>query len=52
VSSVTDIGVIAARCGGRVAATNSWLIPPYEMPIIPTRWWRTHGCRATVSITS
>ena len=28
VLSITDSGVIAARLGGRVAATKSWLIPP------------------------
>ena len=28
VLSTTDSGVIAARLGGRVWATNSWLMPP------------------------
>ena len=28
VLETTDSGVIAARLGGRVWATNSWLIPP------------------------
>ena len=28
VLSITDSGVIAASDGGRVAATNSWLMPP------------------------
>ena len=28
VLSITDSGAIAARCGGSVAATNSWLMPP------------------------
>jgi hypothetical protein len=28
VLSMTDSGVIAARCGGSVAPTNSWLMPP------------------------
>jgi hypothetical protein len=28
VLSITDSGVIAARSGGSVAATNSWLMPP------------------------
>ena len=28
VLSMTDSGVIAARLGGRVAATKSWLMPP------------------------
>src|SRR5436190_6272316 len=36
VLSITDSGAIADRLGGFVAATNSWLIPPYEIPIIPT----------------
>ncbi len=27
VSAMTDSGVMARRCGGRVWATNSWLIP-------------------------
>ena len=35
-SSVTDIGVIAARCGGRVPAVKSWVMPEKEMPAIPT----------------
>ena len=26
--SITESGVIAARLGGRVAAENSWLMPP------------------------
>ena len=52
VLSITDSGEIAARSGGSVLATNIWLMPPYEIPIIPTLWCSTHGCRATVSITS
>ena len=52
VLSMTDSGVIAARLGGRVAATNSWLMPPYETPAIPTLWCSTHGCRAIVSMAS
>src|SRR3954469_3202756 len=52
VASISDSGEIAARLGGLGGAVHSWLIPPYEMPIIPTLWCRTHGWRATVSITS
>jgi hypothetical protein len=43
VASITDNGEIAARCGGLSWAVNNWLMPPYEMPIIPTLWPRTHG---------
>ncbi len=50
--SITESGVIAARLGGRVWATNSWLMPPYETPAMPTLWCSTHGWRATVSMTS
>ena len=28
VLSTTESGAIAARCGGSVAPTNSWLMPP------------------------
>ena len=51
-ASSTDSGEMAASDGGWSAAVNSWLIPPYEMPIIPTLWFFTHGWRAIVSITS
>ena len=51
-SSSTDNGVIAARWGGRVPATNSCVMPGYEMPIMPTVPCSTHGCAATVSMTS
>ena len=34
--SMVDSGEIAARSGGSVAATNSWLIAPNEIPINPT----------------
>ena len=36
-SASTLNGVIATRLGGWVWATNSWLIPGYETPTIPTR---------------
>ena len=52
VSSMTDSGVIAARCGGACAATKSCVMPGYEMPTIPTLPPLTHGCAATVSIAS
>jgi hypothetical protein len=52
VASISDSGEIAARLGGRSCAVKSWLIPPYEMPIMPTLPPATHGWRATVSITS
>ena len=52
VASMTDSGEIASSDGGCVCAVNSWLMPPYEMPIIPTLWFLTHGCRAIVSTTS
>ena len=52
VLSITDIGVIAARLGGRVEATKSWLMPPKEIPSMPTFWCITQGWRATVSTTS
>lgn len=51
-SSVTDIGVIAARCGGRVPAVKSWVIPENEIPAMPTFPPLTQGCAATVSIAS
>ena len=35
VSEITDNGAIAARCGGRVGATNSCEMPGYEMPTMP-----------------
>jgi hypothetical protein len=50
--SNTESGVIAARLGGFVAAVKSWLIPPYEIPIIPTSPLAAHGWRAMVSTTS
>ena len=31
-SSITESGVMAARCGGWCAATKSWVMPGYEMP--------------------
>ena len=51
-SSVTDIGAIAARCGGRVPAVNSWVMPEKEMPTMPTLPPLTHVCAATVSTAS
>ena len=52
VSAMMLSGVIAARLGGRVWATNSWLIPGYDTPTMPTRPSCTQGWAATVSITS
>ncbi len=49
---MTDSGVIAARLGGCVEATKSWLMPGYEIPTMPTRCSRTHGWAAIVSIAS
>ncbi len=49
---MTDSGEIAASDGGWVAAVNSWLMPPYEMPIMPTLWPLTHGWAATASTMS
>ena len=49
---MVDSGEIAASDGGWVCAVNSWLMAPNEMPIIPTLWFLTHGCRATVSMMS
>src|SRR5574341_945335 len=37
---------MAARWGGRVAATKSCVIPEYEIPTMPTRPCATHGCVA------
>ena len=51
-SSSTDSGVIADRCGGWVLATNSWVMPGNEMPTMPTVPPCTHGCAATASIAS
>ena len=33
---MTDIGAMAARCGGRTPAPKSWLMPEKEIPTIPT----------------
>ena len=52
VASIVESGEIASRAGGSSCDTNSWLIAPYEMPIIPTLWSRTHGWLAIVSMTS
>jgi hypothetical protein len=52
VSSMTDNGAIAARCGGCSCATNNCEIPGYEMPTMPTLWCATHGCAAIVSTMS
>jgi len=49
---MVDSGVIAARCGGWVWATNSWVMPGYDRPTMPTLPFITHGWAATVSITS
>ena len=49
---MTDSGEIAASDGGWSCAVNSWLMPPYEMPIIPTFWPFTQGWWAMVSMTS
>ena len=49
-SSITDSGVMLLRLGGWVAATNSWLMPGNDRPIMPTL--AAQGCAATVSITS
>ena len=43
---------MAARLGGRVWPTNSWLMPGYERPTMPTLWLSTHGWAATVSMAS
>jgi hypothetical protein len=51
-SARTLNGVIAARLGGWVWATNSWLMPGYETPTMPTRLSCTHGWAATASMTS
>jgi hypothetical protein len=51
-SAMTDCGVTAARCGGRVAAVYSWVIPEYDNPTMPTMPCSTQGWRATISITS
>jgi hypothetical protein len=51
-SSVTDIGAMAARWGGRVPATKSWVMPENEMPTRPTLRPFTHGWFATVSTAS
>ena len=52
VLSMTDSGVMASRCGGWVAPTNSCEMPGYEMPTMPTLLPSTHGWRATVSTAS
>ena len=52
VASMVESGEIASRSGGSSCAVNSWLIAPYEMPIIPTLWSSTHGWWAIVSMTS
>ena len=52
VSAITLNGVIAARLGGWVWATKSWLIPGYDTPTMPARLFNTHGWAATVSTTS
>jgi hypothetical protein len=49
---ITDSGVIAARCGGWVDATNSWVMPGYDRPTMPTLPCMTQSWAATVSITS
>ncbi|MCX5748390.1 MAG: hypothetical protein NT062_38545 [Proteobacteria bacterium] len=51
-SPITDIGAIAARCGGRRLATNSCVMPGYDSPTMPTLPFATHGCAATVSMAS
>ena len=51
-SSVTDIGAIAARCGGRVPAANSCVMPENEIPAMPTLPPLTHFWAATVSTAS
>ena len=51
-SSITDIGEMAARCGGLVPAPNSWVIPEKEIPTIPTLPPLTQPCAATDSIAS
>ena len=51
-SSMTDRGAMAARLGGLVDATNSWVMPEYDRPIMPTLLCLTHGWRATISTTS
>jgi hypothetical protein len=54
---------MAARLGGLVRATNSWLMPgklipsiptpgPLSKPVTPVGAWWTHGWVATASITS
>jgi hypothetical protein len=42
------MGAMAASPGGRVPATNICEMPEKEMPTIPTLWWATHGCEATI----
>ena len=49
---MNDMGAIAARCGGWVAATPIWLNPEKEMPTMPTTPLLTHGWVATVSTAS
>ncbi len=49
---MTDIGVIAARCGGCVPAVKSWVMPEKEMPPMPTLPPLTQGWLPTVSIAS
>ena len=49
---MTDIGAMAARCGGRVPATKSCVMPENEMPARPTFPPLTQGCAATVSTAS
>ena len=49
---MTDIGAIAARCGGCVPAVNSCVIPEKEMPAMPTLPPLTQFCAATASTAS
>ena len=51
-SAMTDWGVTAARWGGLVVAVNSWVMPEYDRPTIPTLPPRTQSWRATISTTS
>ncbi len=51
-SPVTDIGAIAERCGGRVPATKSWVMPEKEMPAMPTLPPFAQGWAATLSTAS
>ena len=49
---MTDIGAIAARCGGRVPAVKSCVMPENEMPAMPTLPPFTQSWAATVSTAS